>query len=198
MLGPWRSERLLYRAVEPEDEPFLTTISTDPEGFMNAAPFLPTPRSKKSSTQYREFLDSALLSAIICLPPPTENPNDAGDATAKPIPIGVIHLGAIEPAQIHHRRSIIGINIVRPYQGQGFGSEAIKWVCNWGFVYAGLHRIEMHAFAYNKGAVKLYERLGFAVEGRKREWLWHAGRWWDMVMFGMLEDEWREKYGVKN
>ena len=195
MAGPWHSERLIYRAVEPEDEPFLTTLSSDAEAFMNAAPFLPVPRSKKSSTQYREVLENMLLSAIMCLPAPTTNTGTNDDATTKPIPIGVVHLAAVDPRTIQHRRSEIGLNIVRRYQGQGFGTEAIKWALHWGFHYAGLHRIEISAFGYNKGALKLYERMGFVLEGRKRESLWFEGSYWDFVMFGMLEDEWREQYG---
>ena len=197
MTGPWRSERLLYRAVEPEDEAFLSTVSTDPEAFMNSAPYLPVPRSKKSSTQFREFLEGCLLSAIICLPPPAESAGTNDDTTAKSIPIGVIHLAAINPGLIHHRRSGIGINIVRPYQGRGFGSEAINWVLCWGFHYAQLHRIEIDALEYNQGAVRLYERLGFVPEGRRRDFLWYQGRYWDLVMFGMLEGEWRERRAEK-
>lgn len=199
MPGPWRSERLIYRAVEPEDEPFLNTVSSDPDAFMNAAPFMPIPISKKSSTNYRQYLDSMLVSAVICLPPPTNTTptvlNGADDTAVKPIPIGVISLAGIDPRMVHHRRSEVVINIVRAYQRQGFGTEAIKWILHWGFVYANLHRIEIGAFGYNTGAIKLYERLGFVPEGRRRDWMWHEGQYRDMVCFGMLEDEWRELYG---
>jgi RimJ/RimL family protein N-acetyltransferase len=200
MSGPWHSERLVYRAVEPEDESsILAEVSNDAEAFMNAAPFLPCPRSKKHATQFREYLDTMLLAAVICLPPPIKAaagaPNGAESAAAQAIPIGIINLTGLDPRMIHHRRSEIGINIVRPYQGQGFGTEAIKWALNWGFTYANLHRIEIGAFGYNKGALKLYERMGFVPEGRKRDWMWHEGRFWDVCGFGMLENEWRERYG---
>ena len=58
-----------------------------------------------------------------------------------------------------------------------------------------MHRIGIAAAEYNKGAVKLYERLGFTQEGRLRECNWHDGGFWDVVLFSMLEDEWRERYG---
>ena len=197
MSGPWHSERLIYRAVEEEGEPFLGLVSLDAESFMNAAPFLPVPQGKKSSIKYREFLETALLSAIICLSSPALKTEASDDATTKPIPIGVIHLAPIDGRLIHHRRSEIGLNIARQYQGQGFGTEAIKWALHWGFHYAGLHRIELSAFGYNQGALKLYERLGFVLEGRKRDFLWFDGKYWDLVTFGMLEDEWREKFGKR-
>jgi len=42
---------------------------------------------------------------------------------------------------------------------------------------------------------RLYERLGFVHEGRKRDYLWFDGKYWDMVQLAMLEHEWRERYG---
>jgi RimJ/RimL family protein N-acetyltransferase len=94
----------------------------------------------------------------------------------------------------HHRRSEIGISIVRAYQSQGYGSEAIKWVLRFGFRHCNLHRIAICTFEYNTGARKLYEKLGFKPEQRLRDHLWHDGRYWDFVGFAMLEDEWRELY----
>lgn len=199
MTGPWHSERLIYRAVELEDETFLGVVSGDPDAFMNAAPFLPIPRSKTHSKRFREWLESMLLSAVICLPPPTDAtttaPNGTDDTSANPIPIGIIHLTPSEPRMIHHRHTEVGLNITKQYQGQGYGTEAIKWALNWGFTYAQLHRIEIKAFGYNKGALKLYERMGFVPEGRQRDFLWHEGQYWDVVGFSMLEDEWKELYG---
>jgi len=42
---------------------------------------------------------------------------------------------------------------------------------------------------------RLYERLGFVRESRKREHFFYDGRYWDQIGLGMLEHEWREKYG---
>ena len=64
---------------------------------------------------------------------------------------------------------------------------------------AGLHRVEIKVFAWNVGAVRLYQRLGFVVEGREREKYWHEGAWRDYVVLGILEGEWwaREMGEVK-
>ena len=59
----------------------------------------------------------------------------------------------------------MGIQICREEQGKGYGSEAIKWVLEWGFLAAGLHRVTIGCFSFNEGARRLYERLGFVVEG---------------------------------
>ena len=127
----WSSERLIYRAVETEDHSLLASISTDPQGFMQATPFLAVLHGKKASVKYQEFLESCLIAAVICIAPPADAHianRTVEDPASKPIPIGVIHLGPMDPRVAHQRRSEIGINIVRRYQGQGYGSEAIKWI----------------------------------------------------------------------
>lgn len=48
------------------------------------------------------------------------------------------------------------------------------------------------AFGWNSGALRLYEKIGFKIEGRSRQALWHEGAWWDLIEFGMLEGEWWE------
>ena len=133
------------------------------------------------------------------------------------MPIGLVNLASMDARCIQHRRSELGVNIIRSYQRQGYGTEAIEWALNWGFQcvkqwvkpfrclrlvlthllisfrYAGLHRIEINAFAYNTGAVQLYQRIGFVQEGRRRDFLFHNGKFWDFVSFSMLEDEWRQR-----
>jgi RimJ/RimL family protein N-acetyltransferase len=89
----------------------------------------------------------------------------------------------------------MSIQICREEQGKGYGSEAIKWVLEWGFLAAGLHRVSIACFSFNEGARRLYERLGFVVEGRAREVVWKNGGWHDSIMMGMLEGEWRANRG---
>ncbi|KAF2439623.1 acyl-CoA N-acyltransferase, partial [Karstenula rhodostoma CBS 690.94] len=105
-------------------------------------------------------------------------------------PIGQIHLNRSSPRMSHHRNTEIGIDILPAYQGRGYGSEAIRWVLEYAFLRAGLHKVRIRAFGWNEGACRLYRRLGFVEEGRERESLWHEGRWWDGVEFGMVEGEW--------
>ena len=84
------------------------------------------------------------------------------------------------------------------HQGKGYGSEAVQWALGWGFDMAGLHRIGIEAFSYNEGAMRLYEKLGFVMEGRRREEIWFDGGWHDFVTYGMLEGEWRERMKGKS
>lgn len=192
--GRFRSARLIYRAVEAEDDDFIHAMSCDPNTSANTSPFIFRPQSKKDSENYRVYItEKSLIGVLICLPP---SPTNNGQAF-KHTPIGSIQLSAMDPKQVHHRHSEIGLTIISEYQGQGYGTEAIEWIVDWGFRAAGLHRIGIGCFSYNDGARRLYERLGFVQEGRKREFLWHNGGWHDIIDFAMLENEWRDKEAMR-
>jgi RimJ/RimL family protein N-acetyltransferase len=128
-------------------------------------------------------LQDCFFSVVICIP-------GAGPQVS-PIPIGLVSLKGASPP---HRHASMSIRICRGEQGKGYGTEAMKWALEWGFMVGGLHRVSIGCFSFNKGAARLYERLGFVVEGRNRETVWKNGGWHDSIEMGMLEGEWRAKY----
>ncbi|KAI7239790.1 hypothetical protein KC330_g1726 [Hortaea werneckii] len=206
MLNPWRSERLVYRSIEAEDESFMISAYEDPASRLNVTPWLAIPQPKKQVKDTIDwFQNKCMLGVLICLPaaPPSSdketvsNAADAADAK-KLVPIGTMGLTALEPRMQQHRHAEIGINIIRAHQNRGYGGEAIRWVLEWGFRFGNLHRIQLGAFEWNPGAIRLYERLGFVLESRKREHLWFDGRYWDLIELGMLEHEWRQRYCVED
>ncbi|EHL02848.1 putative Uncharacterized N-acetyltransferase YoaA [Glarea lozoyensis 74030] len=168
----FRSARLIYRAVEDdqEDKNFMYKIQSDVAALASSDSDLLKPMTTKEANSHHAYVSSrTLLGVIICLPNP--------------------------------ERTYISIDIIADYQRKGYGSEAIEWALNWGFKIAGLHRIGIEAFSYNEGARQLYERLGFVYEGCKRELLWFNGDWHDYLSWSMLEHEWRaliEKKSLAN
>ncbi|MCJ1291477.1 hypothetical protein MMC34_003021 [Xylographa carneopallida] len=194
----FRSERLLYRAYEsPEDDVFYWQIAQDTEAAVNSNPKLPKPPDKRDIEETRKgYSEKALLGVVICIAPASIGSGSADEtvSTEKPIPIGRIALDAgfaTQTAFARHRSSKIALEILAKYQNKGYGSEAIRWILDWGFRIAGLHRIGIGCFSYNDGARRLYERLGFVLEARQREALWYDGGWHDIIEFAMLEDEWK-------
>jgi RimJ/RimL family protein N-acetyltransferase len=90
-----------------------------------------------------------------------------------------------------HRAHDISPMIGTAHRGHRYGSEAIRWILNWGFQSAGLHRIGIEDVSYNTAAIRLWKNLGFKEDGRVREALWSNGGWHDSVILSMLEGEWR-------
>lgn len=190
MASPFQSARLTYRAVEtPEDNDFFVTLQTDPIGYAQSNWSISVPQSKKSATEFQKYVsEDTMLGVLCCIPSPTPD-------TAPPIPIACMHLDRLKENHAQHRNATLAIDVLPQYQGQGYGSEAIKWALKWAFVTRGLHRVGIDVFEYNDGAYRLYKKLGFKDEGRRRDFVYFQGRWYDDIKLGMLEDEWRELYG---
>ncbi|KAI1798688.1 acyl-CoA N-acyltransferase [Daldinia bambusicola] len=187
---PFHSDRLVYRAVnsEPSDIAFIHAIQRDAEAQSGSSYGLLRPESKKATMEFMRHIEKCLLGALICLP---AMPLDGKEEEV--IPIGLICLKPSSPNHAHHRSSDISIDIIKEYRGQGYGREAIRWALWYGFQMANLHRISIGTFSFNTGAMRLYERLGFVKEGKHREAIWFNGGWYDHVLYGMLEHEWRER-----
>ncbi|HZY42316.1 MAG TPA: GNAT family protein [Anaerolineae bacterium] len=76
-------------------------------------------------------------------------------------------------------------------RGQGYGGEALKLVLRYAFDELNLHRLSATTFEYNPGALRFLERPGFTVEVRRRQAVNRDGRRWDVIMLGLLRDEWK-------
>ena len=55
---------------------------------------------------------------------------------------------------------------------------------------SGVYRVFLRVLAYNELAIRLYRRLGFKEEGRLRAQVWREGAWHDVLVMGLLWDEW--------
>ncbi|MDX3454709.1 GNAT family protein [Streptomyces sp. ME02-8801-2C] len=81
-------------------------------------------------------------------------------------------------------------------RGRGLGTEATRLIVAYGFEQLGLHRIELAAWAHNHRALRVYEKVGFVVEGTRREVQLRDGEWADEVLMAILDHEWAAKAGV--
>jgi RimJ/RimL family protein N-acetyltransferase len=195
MANMFSSQRLTYRAVEntPADADLMHRIQSDYVALAGSESSLLKPMTREESEKHREYVaEKTLLGVIICLSPSSTDDQATSTETA----IGSIYLTAPRSGHGHHRNSHISLDILAAYQNQGYGTEAINWVLEWGFQIAGLHRISIETFSYNEGAQRLYQKMGFIPEGRSRESLWYNGKWHDYLSYSMLEHEWRASKGI--
>ena len=75
---------------------------------------------------------------------------------------------------------------------QGFGPEAARLIVQYGFEELNLHRIELEVFSLNPRARTAYEKVGFVLEGTKRESYFRHGTFHDTHVMSILESEWRK------
>ncbi len=101
-------------------------------------------------------------------------------------------LGKREPGV---RQADIGYELDPQYWGQGYTSEAARALLTFGFERLGLHRIWASCLAENKASAHVLEKLGMRQEGRLREDEYFKNRWWDTLIYAILDREWREMPG---
>lgn len=77
----------------------------------------------------------------------------------------------------------------KEFCGQGMGSEAIQMTLQFGFEILNLHRIELEVFSFNKRAYAAYSNAGFIEEGRRRKAELIDGEYCDVIIMGILHDE---------
>ena len=90
------------------------------------------------------------------------------------------------------RGATLGIYIGEAaYRGGGYGTEAMRVLCRFGFDMMNLHRIELEVFATNERALHVYEKVGFVREVQRREADFRFGAYRDVVVMGLLRGELR-------
>lgn len=93
-----------------------------------------------------------------------------------------------------HGDTFLGIGIgERECWSKGYGTEATELVLRYAFTELNLYRVSLNVFEYNSRAIRCYEKVGFVVEGRQREFLNREGRRWDLIYMGILRQEWEAR-----
>lgn len=77
----------------------------------------------------------------------------------------------------------------RIVRGRGYGTEATRLVRDFAFTALGLHRMWLEVNAFNTAAITAYAKVGFRLEGVRREAIWHERRWWDVHEMALIESD---------
>lgn len=73
---------------------------------------------------------------------------------------------------------------------KGYGTDALRAICDFGFGALRLERIELEVYAGNARGRRSYEKAGFSLEGTLRRRHFSEGRHEDVLIMSLLRDEW--------
>ena len=73
---------------------------------------------------------------------------------------------------------------------KGYGAQALKMLLRFAFTELNLYRVSANVQEYNEAAIALLKKFGFVEEVRRRQGIERDGRRWDLLTFGLLEEEW--------
>ncbi len=72
------------------------------------------------------------------------------------------------------------------YRGKGIGKIAIIWLINYGFKKLKLHKINLGVVKDNNHAIKVYQSLGFVIEGRMKDEVFYKGKYHDFLSMAIF------------
>ena len=74
--------------------------------------------------------------------------------------------------------------------GKGYGTEAMQLLINYSFQTLNIHKVELQVYDFNTRAIKSYTKLAFKEEGILRKSHYVNGKYVDLIVMGILKDEW--------
>jgi ribosomal-protein-serine acetyltransferase len=95
------------------------------------------------------------------------------------------------PFDLANRRVEIGYWVASRFQGRGLVTSACRVLITYLFDEVGMHRVELRACVGNERSRKVAVRLGFQEEGVMRKAMLRLGQWDDMVIYGLLREDWQ-------
>ena len=81
--------------------------------------------------------------------------------------IGNVNFEAGPHRRIAHRGNL-GIAVVKDWRGRGVGTALLQTLVDWAESNPAIEKVCLDVFVTNDAAIRLYEKLGFAEEGRRR------------------------------
>lgn len=88
------------------------------------------------------------------------------------------------------RNCMIGFELARDCHRQGYMSEAVSSILEYGFVNMQLNRIQAETHAENIASGSLIQKLGFEFEGVHREHGFWGSQFHDLNCYSLLAKDW--------
>lgn len=165
---------LVIRRVKPSDAAAIAEQFTDPEVF--------------GGTLQLPFASEEMWAQRIAgMNPPAPGSNELVLAAAlDDRPVGLAGLHSVGPSVRRRHAMSLGLTVAKAHQGQGVGQALMAALLDYADNWAQVLRIELTVYHDNQRAIRLYERHGFAPEGRLKAYALRNGVFEDVLAMARL------------
>jgi len=108
--------------------------------------------------------------------------------------IGFVHIAWISWS---NSSAFMRLIIAEPDDLGSYGQSVLDMLLEYVFNELNLHRVTVILPEYNREMSDLWERAGFQLEVRMRDFYYRSGRLWDQLIYGLLAEEWRKEPEVQ-
>lgn len=105
------------------------------------------------------------------------------------------YIGGCGINQLDWKNRVVELGIFigdKAYWDQGYGTDALEVLLRFVFEQLNMHKVSLRVLSFNARAQKVYRRLGFQEEGCLRQERFVDGAYYDLVVMGLLQDEYYE------
>lgn len=171
-------DRVRLRAIEKSDLPDFVRWINELEVNRNIA--MPAPRSMgQEENWYADMLKKPVYEQPLGI---EVRDNDKWALIGN---ISFMNINQID------RNAEVGIFIGEAqYRSKGYGTDAMLLMLKHGFETLNFERIYLHVHEDNARGIRSYEKSGFKKEGRLRNHHYLEGKYIDVIIMGILKDEW--------
>lgn len=106
-----------------------------------------------------------------------------------------LHVGNIALQNIDFINSNADISIIigeKSAWGKAYATECYKVIIHYAFYTLNLHRVYIGTHKKNIAMQKVAQKLGMRHEGTKKEAIFKDGQYFDILLYGLLKDEYNE------
>jgi RimJ/RimL family protein N-acetyltransferase len=159
----WEGEKIRLRAQEPRED--YMNYDTEADRMGDIIHFPPARTAEPSNDEFNFIIE-----------------NKNGNV-----------VGGISTHCVNRRMGTFkyGISIKREYWGMGYATEAICIVLRYYFNELRYQKVNADVYSFNKRSIGLHQKMGFKQEGVLRRMIYTNGQYYDTILFGMTDNEFR-------
>lgn len=171
-----QNEKILLRAVEPEDLEYLYKWENDTRLWIHGNTLAPysrfTLQQYIEEAQQYDIFQSNQLRMIVCLK----------DSAAI---VGAVDIYDVDA---HSRRAAVGVVIDEEYRQQGLAQQTLDLLQEYSFRFLNLHQLYAYISVENERSIELFEKAGYQKAGVLKDWIYSLDGHEDVVLVQLIND----------
>jgi RimJ/RimL family protein N-acetyltransferase len=178
----WQNEKVRLRRATADDWDifYLNYYDSNARFFLDSE--IELPRNEENAKEHwRGFMENTAKSNNFAFTIETVDGKNVGSAYLN---------------SINERNGTFGVGMIidRDCRGQGFGTAAMKIILDYAFNERRLHKYNSFVIEGNTASETMLVKLGCTHEGVVRETIFHEGKYWNEIHYGITADEFNMKW----